>query len=113
MYSGILVIMLLFPDVIQLLDALHIRNLSELDTLYSSLVLVGKAQAYIPKSMKRHTLIQVLPPANAYTKYAHAYIHFPKSFCCLLMHYTYCLRIANRHSMRILLVHGQVTKEFA
>ena len=26
---------------------------------------------YIPK---RHTLIQVLPPANAYTKYAHAYI---------------------------------------
>ncbi len=28
-------------------------------------------QAYIPK---RRTLIQVLPPANAYTKYAHAYI---------------------------------------
>ncbi len=27
------------------------------------------SQAYIPK---RHTLIQVLPPANAYTKYAHA-----------------------------------------
>ena len=102
--------MLLFPDVIQLLDALHIRNCSELDTWYSSLVLVGKAQAYIPK---RHTLIQVLPSANAYTKYAHAYIHFPKSFCCLLMHYAYCLRIANRHSMRILLVYGQVTKEFA
>ena len=35
-------------------------------------------QAYIPK---RHTLIQVLPPANAYTKSAHAYIHFAKSFC--------------------------------
>ena len=30
-------------------------------------------QVYIPK---RRTLIQVLPPANAYTKSAHAYIHF-------------------------------------
>ncbi len=32
-------------------------------------------QVYIPK---RRTLIQVLPPANAYTKSAHAYIHFAK-----------------------------------
>ena len=29
-------------------------------------------QAYIPK---RRTLIQVLPPANAYTKSAHEYMH--------------------------------------
>ncbi len=36
----------------------------------------NNTQAYIPK---RRTLIQVLPPANAYTKYAHAYIHFAKS----------------------------------
>ncbi len=40
------------------------------------------SQAYIPK---RRTLIQALPSANAYTKYAHAYIHFVKSSCCLLM----------------------------
>ena len=30
-------------------------------------------QVYIPK---RRTLIQVLAPANAHTKSAHAYIHF-------------------------------------
>ncbi len=41
----------------------------ELDVRYW----LDKSQVYIPK---RHTLIQVLPPANAYTKSAHAYIHF-------------------------------------
>ncbi len=58
-------------------------------------------QVYIPK---RRTLIQVLPPANAYTKYAHAYIHFAKFFCYLLM--DVCIFIAIRpvcvhHGVRI------------
>ncbi len=44
-------------------------------------------QAYIPK---RRTRIQVLPPANAYTKSANAY----------------CLRIAISHSIRIFLVYA-------
>ena len=48
----------------------------------SIIVILGRpdwvytAQVYIPK---RHTLIQVLPPANAYAKSAHAYIHFAKA----------------------------------
>ncbi len=59
------------------------------------------SQVYIPK---RHILIQVLPPANAYTKSAHAYIHFAKFFCHLLMHV--CIFIAIRpvcghHGVRI------------
>ncbi len=33
------------------------------------------SQAYIPR---RRTLIQVLPPLNAYTKSVHTYIHFVK-----------------------------------
>ena len=64
---------------------------------------VSESQAYIPK---RRTLIQVLPPANAYTKSANAYIHFVKSFCCLLMHYAFFLRIAISHSMGTLLVYA-------
>ncbi len=76
---------------------------------------LDNSQAYIPK---RRTLIQVLPPANAHTKSANAYIHFVKSFCCLLMHYAFFLRIAISHSMRTLFrqnayMHEQVTKEFA
>ncbi len=47
---------------------------------------VPLSQAYIPK---RHTLIQVQPPANVYTKYGHAYILF-----CLLMHL--CILLENR-----------------
>ncbi len=105
--------MLLFPDVIQLLDALHIRNCSKLDNWYSSLVLVGKAQAYIPK---RHTLIQVLPSANAYTKYSRtppppsANTYGTRTDCSPKWG-PFVRR--GRHSMRILLVYGQVTKEFA
>ncbi len=65
------------------------------------MVLILIPQVYIPK---RRTLIQVLPPANAYTKSAHAYIHFVKSFCYLLMHV--CIFIAIRpvcvhHGVRI------------
>ncbi len=57
------------------------------------------SQANIPK---RRTFIQVLPPANLYTKSAHAYIHFAKSFCYLLLHLCILPGIAIRHSMRIL-----------
>ncbi len=62
---------------------------------------VSYSQVYIPK---RRTLIQVLPPANAYTKSAHAYIHFAKFCCYLLMHV--CIFIAIRpvcvhHGVRI------------
>ncbi len=60
-----------------------------------------QSQVYIPK---RRTLIQVLPPASAYTKSAHAYIHFDKFFRYLLMHV--CIFIAIRpvcvhHGVRI------------
>ncbi len=44
---------------------------------------IQNTQVYIAK---RRTLIQVLPPANAYTKFAHAYIYFAIFFCYLLMH---------------------------
>ncbi len=62
---------------------------------------IHDTQVYIPK---RRTLIQVLPLANAYPKSAHAYIHFAKLFCYLLMHV--CIFIAIRpvcvhHDVRI------------
>ncbi len=44
----------------------------------------AEPQVYIPK---RRTLIQVLPPANANTKSAHAYIHFAKIFCTCSRHH--------------------------
>ncbi len=43
---------------------------------------------------KRRILIEVLPVPNAYTKSGDAYIHFAKSFCCLLMNV--CIVIAIR-----------------
>ncbi len=52
---------------------------------------VDMSQVYIPK---RRTLIQVLPPANAYTKSPHPYIHFAEFFCYLLMYV--CIFIAIR-----------------
>ncbi len=44
------------------------------------------SQVYIPK---RCTLIQVLPPANAYTKSDHAYIDFAKFFIAILRQNAY------------------------
>ncbi len=62
---------------------------------------MSSPQAYIPK---RHTLIQVLPPLND-TQYVHAYIHFVKSFCCLLMHICILPENCNCHSMCTCLVY--------
>ncbi len=69
---------------------------------------------------QKGTLIQVLPSANAYTKSAHAYIHFTKFICYLLMHV--CIFIAIRavcvhHGVRCLIailrqnayMHEQIT----
>ncbi len=74
------------------------------------------SQAYIPK---RRTLIQVLPPLNAYTKSVHAYIHFVKSFCCLLMHICILPENCNKtcHSLiaitrQIAYMHEQTTMVF-
>ncbi len=55
------------------------RNLSDLpQTSFST---------YLPQAStsKGHILIQVLLLSNGYTKSANEYIHFAKSFCCLLM----------------------------
>ncbi len=84
-----------FPQATNDDDALRLWTLSEkltcLDSSWSIQLHSLYPQVYIPK---RRTLIQVLPPANVYTKSAHAYIHFAKFFGYLLMHV--CIFIAIR-----------------
>ncbi len=46
----------------------------DLPVPWTKCVAINERSLRTPQAYKRRTLMQVLPPANAYTKYAHAYI---------------------------------------